>query len=90
VDAKTGEVHWTSELETRSKFEASPTIADGKIYMMNHAGEVFVAAASPEQFTLLHRAEMGEGRNQENRSSVAIAGGNLFIRTDDTLFCVGE
>ncbi|MEM9479911.1 MAG: hypothetical protein AAGA58_09695, partial [Verrucomicrobiota bacterium] len=59
-------------------------------YMINHAGEVFVAAANPDKFTLLHRTEMGEGRNQVNRASVAIAGGNLFIRTDDTLFCVGE
>jgi outer membrane protein assembly factor BamB len=89
VDPATGKADWIGDLGTRIKLEASPTIADGKIYMQNFKGEVFVAAAGPE-FKILHVAAMGDSGDNDTRSSIAIAHDQLFIRTASKLFCVGN
>ena len=90
VEPATGRVIWTGSLNTRSKLEASPTGADGKIYMINHAGDVFVADAGNE-FKLRHTTPMGEDEgNAMVRSTIAVSGGDLFIRTASKLFCIGN
>jgi len=83
-------VLWTGSLESRSKLESSPTAADDKIYMMNQRGDVFVVAASANEFKLLHTTPMGDDGDSVARSSIAIADGRLFIRTATQLFCVGR
>lgn len=88
VKPATGEIVWSERLG-RTTFEASPTAADGKIYTMNHAGEVFVVRAS-DDFELLHQTAMGEERAQSTRSTIAIAQGQLFIRTNQKLYCIGQ
>jgi outer membrane protein assembly factor BamB len=45
VDPATGNVKWTVELPGR-KFEASPTGADGKLYLMNFGADVVVIDAA--------------------------------------------
>lgn len=90
VEPATGKVVWSEELSGRSKFEASPTGADGKIYVMNHNGDVCVVQAG-DQFKLLATIPMGGGEDDNSlRSSVAVSQGNLFIRTGRKLFCVGK
>jgi outer membrane protein assembly factor BamB len=89
VDPASGKPDWLGDLGTRVKLEASPTIADGKIYMQNFKGEVFVVAATPE-FKILHVAAMGDEGDNDLRSSIAIAHNNLFIRTGSKLYCVGR
>lgn len=89
VDPATGKADWLGDLGTRIKLEASPTVADGKIYMMNFKGEVFVVAAAKE-FKILHVAAMGDEGDNDLRSGIAIAQGNLFIRTGSKLYCVGR
>lgn len=84
----TGEVIWSERLG-RTKFEASPTAADGKIYLMDHGGEVYVIKAG-DKFEVLHQTPMSAERAQFTRSTVAIARGNLFIRTNEKLFCIGK
>ena len=66
----------------------SPTAADGKIYLQNHGGEVYVLES--KRGKILHRTEMGEARDDQIRSSIAIAGNQLFIRTNTKLYCVGK
>ncbi|MFO1498875.1 MAG: PQQ-binding-like beta-propeller repeat protein [Verrucomicrobiota bacterium] len=88
LEPATGRVLWTGILESRAKFECSPTVADDKIYMINHRGEVFVAQVGPE-FKLLHSTPMGDESDSTVRSSVAIADGHLYIRTGSQLYCVG-
>jgi outer membrane protein assembly factor BamB len=90
VEPATGRVFWTGDLESRPVFEASPTAADDKIYFMNQGGETFVVSAQDDSFQLLHRVSMGGPEDDSVRSSIAIAGGNLFIRTDRRLYCIGE
>ncbi len=89
VDPSTGKADWTGDLGTRVKLEASPTIADGKIYMQNFKGEVFVVAADKE-FKILHIAAMGDEGDNDLRACIAIAHDNLFIRTGSKLYCVGK
>lgn len=90
VEPKTGKVVGTLDLESRAKIEASPTAADGKLYFMDHNATVFVVSADPSDMKVLSRVELGSRREKNNRSSVAVAGGRLFIRTNDTLYCVGN
>ncbi|MFT4637431.1 MAG: outer membrane protein assembly factor BamB [Verrucomicrobiales bacterium] len=88
VKPATGEIVW-SEVIGRTTFEASPTAADGKIYLMNHKGDVFVVKAS-DTYELLHETSMGEEDAQFTRSTIAIAQENLFIRTNEKLYCIGK
>jgi outer membrane protein assembly factor BamB len=89
VEPKTGRVIWTERLDALVKLEASPTGADGKIYLMSHLGEIFVVRAADE-FELLHRTQLGEDQSTNIRASIAAAQGRLFIRTDSRLFCIGK
>ncbi len=88
VDPKTGKIQWSTDLQSRSLFRGSPTGADGKIYVQNHAGTVHVIDAKSGR--LLHKAEMGESGDDQTRASVAIAHGRLFIRTNGRLYCIGK
>lgn len=90
VDPKTGNALWTGQLDSRIVFENSPTASDGKIYCMNQRGDVYVIAAGKEGFKQLHKAEMGDDVDKALRSSIVPSGGNLFIRTGGTLYCVGK
>lgn len=95
MEPKTGKVCWTGDLGSVAKVEASPTASDGKIYVTNFWGEVFVVKADPEKFTLLHTADMGNGSKAQGtdgsvRNSISIARGCLFIRVQDKLYCVGK
>ncbi|MDF1751457.1 MAG: PQQ-binding-like beta-propeller repeat protein [Verrucomicrobiales bacterium] len=89
IEPKTGKVIYCEPLGSREKFEVSPTGADGKIYLMNHLGDVFVVKAGDE-FELLHKAEMGDSMRNITRASIAVSQRNLYIRTDTKLFCIGE
>ena len=90
VEPSNGKVIWSGDFETRSVFESSPTAADGKIYVMDHKANVFVVAATGDQFKLLGSAAMGEEGENNLRSSVAISQGQLFIRTAKNLYCIGK
>jgi len=83
LDAKTGKKLWEAKLEMSGVLRASPTAADGKVYVISQNGEVAVLAAGDE-FRVLHRVQVGEG---PCLASIAIAGGKLFIRTARTLYC---
>lgn len=86
VDPDHGKVKWTLELPG-PKLEASPTGADGKIYLMNFRGDVFVVDAAEGK--LLKTIPMGEPGDDMIRSTIAVADGQLFIRTNKKIFCIG-
>lgn len=88
VDPKTGKLFWEYRVEGGAKIECSPTAADGRIYFMDQRGRVTVVAAGDEA-KLLHQADFGDQGQKDIRSSIAIAHGCLFIRTNTALYCVG-
>ncbi|MBL9203352.1 MAG: PQQ-binding-like beta-propeller repeat protein, partial [Opitutaceae bacterium] len=91
VNPADGAIIWSGDLGTKGIFQASPTAADGKIYVMNFDAEVFVVQAGGNAFKLLHTASFkDEGDGTRHRSSIAISQGNLFVRTGTKLFALGK
>ena len=86
VNPSDGKVKWSVELPGRRKFESSPTGADGRIYLMNFGGEVAVIDAAKGE--ILGTVAMGEEGDDMTRSAIAVAHGQLFIRTNHKLYCV--
>jgi len=87
LDPKTGEKKWQGALDTKMVIRSSPVVADGKVYIMDEKGTVFVCGTGDE-FQQLARIEMGD--NEGSRAGIAISQGQLFIRTTQALYCVGK
>jgi outer membrane protein assembly factor BamB len=83
VDARTGERVWRERLG--SVYTASPVAADGKIYFVGESGETLVLKAGRTPQVLARNSLDGRVL-----ASPAIAGGRLFIRTDDHVIAVGK
>jgi outer membrane protein assembly factor BamB len=79
MDAKTGEVHWSERLG--GNFCSSPLFADGRIYVGNREGDVFVLA--PGKTLQLVATNKVDGAVM---ASPAAVGRSLFLRTDRTLY----
>ena len=85
VDTRSGKAIWTTTLPGKYKWRSLPTAGDGKIYTMNHNGMVLVISSASGK--ILNQAEMG-GLIDNTRSSIAISGSNLYIRTNENLYCI--
>ncbi len=91
VDPADGRVVWRGDLGGRSVFQASPTAADGRIYVMNFDADVSVVQAGSSEFKVLHTANFKDDDDDtRHRSSIAISQGNLFVRTGTKLYCLGQ
>ncbi|MCX6905201.1 MAG: PQQ-binding-like beta-propeller repeat protein [Verrucomicrobia bacterium] len=88
LEPKPGRVKWSIQTPGSAKYEASPTGADGKVYLMNFKGDVVVVDAAQGQ--VLRTIPMGEAGDDATRSSIAVAHGQLFIRTNQKVYCVGK
>jgi outer membrane protein assembly factor BamB len=86
VDPATGSAKWTVPTPSTDMCWASPTCADGKVYVMSRLGEVFVFDAADGK--LLHSTRLTEDDKDLN-STIAVAHGSLFIRTGTKLYCFG-
>jgi hypothetical protein len=75
---------WEGKLEGRGALYASPTGADGKIYVMTTGGDVTVLAEG-EAFKRLAHISLGE---RDSSATVVPAQGRLFVRTGETLYCI--
>lgn len=91
VNPADGSVIWSGDLGGRSVFQASPTGADGKIYVMNFDADVSAIQAGGTEFKLLHKTSLkDDGDDTRHRSSIAVSQGNLYVRTGTKLFCLGK
>ncbi|HEY2841649.1 MAG TPA: PQQ-binding-like beta-propeller repeat protein [Pirellulales bacterium] len=86
LDAKTGQVEWGPERTALGSVSASPVLADGKLYITNESGVTTVLAAGPE-FKVLATNELDNGYTL---SSLAVSGSQLFLRTAEHLYCIGQ
>jgi len=86
IEPKTGKILWKGDLDAPAKIETAPTGADGRIFFMSQAGEVVILEAG-DAFKVLKRIRMG---GEKCQSAIAAAGGQLFIRTDTKLYCIGK
>lgn len=85
LDPKTGKSFWQGKIGGRGPWRASLTAGDGKLYCINETGEVVVLKAGGDDFEILFETKIDEPRIQ---SSIAIAGGRLYIRTAQRLYCI--
>jgi len=89
VVPRTGKVKWKIRTPGDSKYEASPLAADGKIYLINHSGDVaIINAANGDVLKVIDMDKPSGG--EVVRASISAAYGQLFIRTTRRLYCVGK
>jgi len=81
LDAKTGQTVWKERLGGR--FAASPVLAEGRLYCLAEDGSTTVIAAGREFKQLAKNPHEGPCN-----ASPAISGGQIFIRSQGSLYCV--
>jgi outer membrane protein assembly factor BamB len=83
VDAKTGRRHWTQRIG--SNFSASPTYADGKIYLESESGVTTILRPG------IKYDEVGRNTLKvRTLASFAIDGQGILLRTEDALLRIEE
>ena len=75
---------WLSKGRTRA--QATPIAADGRIYLASVAGKLTVLKAGGDKPEILHQAEFGD----RILASPAVVGDRLYLRTQKTLYCFGS
>lgn len=82
ADAQTGERLFQGR--TGGIFSAAPIAGDGKVYFVSETGETIVLKAARE-FEVLARNQL----DARILASPVASNGQLFLRSDDEIFCVG-
>lgn len=81
VDLRTGKVRWSED-----KFRAGSVLVTGNhLVILREGGELVLAAASPESYRPLARAQV---LPPTVRALPALAEGLLYVRNDNTLVCL--
>jgi outer membrane protein assembly factor BamB len=84
IELATGKSLWEERLGAKSW--SSMAHVDGRLYVIDMDGETFVLAANPEKCEIIARNPLGE----LTRGSLAFSDGQIFIRTYQKLYCIGE
>lgn len=84
-DARTGAEHWGNQRVRPGTYSASPVVADGKVYVTSEDGVTTVIEAGPA-FKVLAENDLAE----YSLSSPAVSDGQIFLRTQKFLYCVGK
>lgn len=89
LNPKDGAVVWQVPLPGKVRYFTSPTVAEDKVYCMNQNGTAVVL--STKDGKILNVADMaGDAIDHPIRSSMPVAHGQLFIRTNNMLYCIGK
>jgi outer membrane protein assembly factor BamB len=88
VRADNGQVAYEAKLDPDpERIYASPVAADGKLYFVSRTQGAYVLAAEPKYRLLAHNV-LDEG--SVFNASPALADGQIFLRSDRHLYCVGS
>ena len=82
--ADSGDIIWQERIG--GNHSASPVCAGGKIYFLSEAGDTAIIEASPKFSGIVGTNSVGE----KCQASIAISQGNIFIRSEKHLFCIGK
>ncbi len=85
VDAKTGKEVYGGKRIQSAIYSSSPVLADGKIYITNELGTTTVLKAGSTFEVLAENA-----LEEYTLSSPAISDGQIFLRTEKFLYCIGQ
>jgi len=83
LDGKNGNVKWNTPIRG-NLLRASPAVADGKVYCINHNADVFVLDAATGKLLATNRLDDG---STQARASIVVTNNRLLIRTDTHLYC---
>jgi outer membrane protein assembly factor BamB len=81
-EAATGKILWQQPMGLH---HASPVSANGLVYFLNDDGVTHVVRAAAK-FDLVARNEIGE----RSYASPAVSGGQIFLRSFKSLYCIGK
>jgi outer membrane protein assembly factor BamB len=81
-DAKSGEIAWEERLR---EHHASLTSAEGRVYFLNDFG-ILRAVKPGSKYELVAESELGE----KVFASPALSEGQMFVRGDKSLICLGK
>jgi outer membrane protein assembly factor BamB len=88
-DAATGKFVYSERLKPGSGLiYASPALAEGRLYYVSQRNGTYVVAASPRFELLAHN--VFEDDNSRANASVAVSNGQLLLRDDRYLYCIGQ
>ena len=87
LKADTGEIVYQQRLPGAGLTYASAVAADGKLYVVTRQGGTYVLAAQPK-FTQLAHNQIEDDRSIFN-ASPAVDRGQLLVRSDQYLYCIG-
>ena len=85
AEPSTGKVLWSGRLDANAVFRASPTGADGKIYVIDETGETWVLAT--DEFKIISKSSFG---GERNRASIVAVDGQIFVRAAEKLQAIGS
>ena len=88
-EAATGKVVYAERLKPPAgQIWSSPVLADGKLYYVSKGNGTYVVAADPKFQQLAHNVI--EGDKSRSNASLAVSDGQLFLRNDQYLYCIGK
>jgi outer membrane protein assembly factor BamB len=67
---------------------ASPVLAEGRLYFVTQFKGTYVVAARPSFELLAHN--VFDDDNSRSNASLAVSDGQLFLRNDQFLYCIGK
>lgn len=82
-DARTGQLRWTQRL--KGNYKASPIAAEARVYFLNTEGLCTVISAAPRFDKLLENK-----LDDVTIASPAVSDGKIFIRGQNSLYCIGR
>ena len=87
LDPATGNVLWTRRFE--GKMDSSPIYADGKIYVTTNIGTTTVLKLNADPKQAAEEVAVNE-IGESVQATLAVAGKQLFLRTEKELWCIGK
>jgi outer membrane protein assembly factor BamB len=86
-DATSGAALWQERVA--GNYSASPIAANGLVYFQAEDGDVVVIEPGPA-LKIVARNSLSPEADEIFRSSLAPCDGQLFVRSDKVLYCVGK
>jgi outer membrane protein assembly factor BamB len=90
LDVKTGETVYGPERLPSGTYNASPILADGKIYVTTEQEGLTTVYRAGPTFEVLASNKLADDCSPYCLSTVAISDGQLFMRTASFLWAIGE
>ncbi|OAI54831.1 hypothetical protein AYO44_03145 [Planctomycetaceae bacterium SCGC AG-212-F19] len=88
-EAATGKVVYSERLTPPAgQIWASAVLADGKLYIVSKENGAYVVAAQPKFQQLAHNKI--EAEKIRSNASIAVSDGQLFLRNDQYIYCIGK